>query len=54
MIKIGEKEIDDRIKMLRMADKASWLAVDKYVADPMFDNDKEVETGHQGGEGGAD
>ena len=29
VIKLGEKEIDDRIKMLRMADKASWLAVDK-------------------------
>ena len=40
-IKIGEKEIDERIKMLRMADKASWLAVDKYVADPLCDNDED-------------
>ena len=34
-IKIGEKAIDERVKMLKMADKASWLAVDKYVADPL-------------------
>ena len=27
--------------MVRMADKASWLAVDKYVADPLCDNDKD-------------
>ena len=27
--------------MLRMADKASWLAVDKYVADPLCDNDED-------------
>ena len=40
-IKIGEKEIDERIKMLRMADKASWLVVDKYVADPLCDNDED-------------
>ena len=38
---IGEKEIDDRIKMLRMAEKASWLAVDKYAADPLCDNDED-------------
>ena len=27
--------------MLRMADKVSWLAVDKFVADPLCDNDEE-------------
>ena len=40
-IKLGEKEIDNRIKMLKMADKASWLAVDKYAADPLCDNDED-------------
>ena len=39
VIKLGEKEIDERIKMLRMADKVSWLAVEKYVADPLCDNE---------------
>ena len=41
VIKLGEKEIDDRIKMLRMANKVSWLAVEKYVADPLCDNDED-------------
>ena len=41
VIKLGEKEIDKRIKMLKMADKVSWLAVEKYVADPLCDNDEE-------------
>ena len=40
-IKLGEKEIDSRIKMIKIADKASWLAVDKYVADPLCDNDED-------------
>ena len=40
-IKLGEKEIDNRIKMLKMADKASWLAVEKYAADPLCDNDED-------------
>ena len=30
VIRKGEKEIDGRIKVLRMADRVSWLAVDKY------------------------
>ena len=34
-IKIGEQAINERVKMLKMVDKASWLAVDKYVADPL-------------------
>ena len=34
-IKLGEKKLDERVKMLKMADKASWLAVDKYIADPL-------------------
>ena len=41
VIKLGEKEIDERIKMLRMADKVSWLAAEKYVADLLCDNDED-------------
>ena len=37
-IKIGEKAIDEQVKMLKMADKASWLAVDKYVPDPLCED----------------
>ena len=29
----GEREIDLRIKILRLANKASWMAVDNYVID---------------------
>ena len=29
----GEKEIDDRIKMLKLANKASCYSVDNYVTD---------------------
>ena len=31
VIKLGEKEINGRIKILRMADKVSWLAVEKFI-----------------------
>ena len=41
VIKLGEKEIDGRIKILRMADKVSWTAVEKFVSDPFCDNDEE-------------
>ena len=41
VIKLGEKEIDGRIKILRMADKVSWMAVEKFIADPLCDNDEE-------------
>ena len=34
-IALGEKKLDERVKMLKMADKASWLAIDKYIADPL-------------------
>ena len=40
-VKKGERKIEERIKMLRMADKASWLAVDKYVTDPLCLNDED-------------
>merc|ERR1712041_12420 len=38
---LGEKEIDNRIKLLKMADKASWSAVEKYAADPLCDDDED-------------
>ena len=40
-IKLGEKEIDYRIKLLKMADKGSWSAVEKYAADPLCDDDED-------------
>ena len=40
-VKKGEKKIEERIKMLWMADKASWLSVDKYVTDPLCLNNKD-------------
>ena len=30
VVKKGEKEINTRIKVLKMADRVSWAAVDKY------------------------
>ena len=33
IVRNGEKKIYERIKILRMADKVGWLAVDKYVTD---------------------
>merc|ERR1711989_40324 len=42
-IKLGEKEIDNRIKLLKMADKAPWSAVEKYAADPLCDDDEDDE-----------
>ena len=41
VIKLGEKEINGCIKILRMADKVSWMAVEKFIADPLCDNDEE-------------
>ena len=37
----GEKEIDYRIKLLKMADKGSWSAVEKYAADPLCDDEED-------------
>ena len=37
----GEKEIDYRIKLLKMADKGSWYAVEKYAADPLCDDEED-------------
>ena len=41
VVKKGEKEINDRIKVLKMADRVSWSAVDKYQADPLCDGDED-------------
>ena len=41
VVKRGEKEINDRIKILKMADRVSWTAVDKYQADPLCDGDED-------------
>ena len=41
VIKKGEKEINDRIKVLKMADRVSWSAVDKYQADPLCDGEED-------------
>ena len=35
VVKRGEEIIDERLKMLKMVDKVSRMAVDKYVADPL-------------------
>ena len=40
-VKKGEKKIEERIKMLRLADKASWLALDKYVTDPLCNTEED-------------
>ena len=41
VVKKGEKEINDRIKILKMADRVSWTAVDKFRADPLCDGDED-------------
>ena len=41
VVKKGEKEINDRIKILKMADRVSWTAVDKYRADLLCDGDED-------------
>ena len=41
VVKKGEKEINERIKVLKMADRVSWSAVDKYQADPLCDGEED-------------
>ena len=41
VVKRGERKIDDHIKCLRLADKASWLAVDHYVRDPLCSTEED-------------
>lgn len=40
VVRKGE-ELDLRIKILRMADKASWLAVNDYVMDLLCENEED-------------
>merc|ERR1712121_428257 len=40
-IKIGEKEIDARIKMIKIADQHNWYTVNKYIADPLCENEED-------------
>ena len=40
-MKKGEKEINSRIKELKMADRVSWATVDKYQADTLCDGDED-------------
>ena len=37
VVRKGERVIDERIKVLKLADKGGWLAVDKYQSDPLCD-----------------
>ena len=41
VVRRGEEKIDERLKMLKMADKVSWLAVDKYVVDPLCKDEED-------------
>ena len=41
LVKKGEKEINNCIKVLKMADRVSWAAVNKYQADPLCDGDED-------------
>ena len=43
VVKRGEEKIDEQIKMLKMADKVSWLAIDNYVTDPICEDDEDDE-----------
>ena len=46
------KEIDYRIKLLKMADKGSWSALERYAADPLYDDKedyKKLESSLEGG-----
>ena len=41
VVKKGEEEINGRIRVLRMADRVPWLAVDKYLADPLCNGEED-------------
>ena len=45
-------EIAYRIKLLKMADKGSWSALERYAADPLYDDKedyKKLESSLEGG-----
>ena len=37
----GEEKLDGAIKILKLADKGGWEAVDAYVTDPVCDDDED-------------
>ena len=41
LVRKGEKEINNRIKVLKMAYRISWAAVEKYEADPLCDGNED-------------
>ena len=41
VVRQGEEKIDERLQMLKMMDKVSWLAVDEYVADPLCKDEED-------------
>ena len=41
VVRKGEEKLDERIKMLKLADKGGWEAVDAYVTEPVCDNDED-------------
>ena len=41
VVRRGEEKIDEMLKMLKMADKVSWLVVYEYVADPLCKNEED-------------
>ena len=43
MVRKGEEKLDGRIKVLKLADKGGWDAVDAYVTDLVCDDDEDDE-----------
>merc|ERR1711873_19569 len=41
VVKKGEREINKRIKLLKMADRHSWGTVERYQADPLCSGDED-------------
>ena len=41
VVKKGEEKLDERIKMLKLADKGGWEAVDAYVTEPVCEDDED-------------
>ena len=43
VVRKGEEKLDERIKMLKLADKGGWEVVDAYVMEPVCDDDEDDE-----------
>ena len=41
VVRKGEEKLDERIKMLKLADKGGWEAVDAYVTEPVCVDDED-------------